>query len=253
MSHTNSTTNYALPQFITTDKPAWLTDINNAFLAIDTGMDAAKDAADNAQNDATQALTDAGAAYTAATSADAKGAGAVASIEAAFDATAVYAVGAKVMYNSLLYRCTVAVVTPGPWTGSANWERVTVDSLIPADAASLPYGVGVTTKQAIDAHNTTVPVFSIGAGMTVAGFSCGKTDKLVSGSIAIDGSFTSGTWVVLGSIDVPPSATVYMPAVNATQGSHFGMIRIDPNGSFNFYPIITGSLRCAFTFGYITT
>lgn len=253
MSHTNSTTNYFLPQFITTDKPAWLTDINNAFLAIDTGMDAAKDAADNAQNDATQALTDAGNAATAAAAADAKGAGAVASIEAAFDPTTIYAVGSKVMYNSLLYRCTVAVVTPGPWTGAANWERITVDSIIPADAAALPYAAGVTTKQAIDAHDTTIPVFTIGAGMSVAAFSCGKNDKMVGGSIAIDGSFTSGTWVVLGSIDTPPSASIYMPAVNATQGSHFGMIRIDSNGTFNFYPVVTGSIRCAFTFNYVTS
>ena len=252
MGHTNSTTNYALPQFITTDKPAWLTDINNAFLAIDNGMDAAKDAADNAQGDATQALTDAGNALTAASTADAKGAGAVASIEAAFDATSVYAVGAKVMYNNLLYRCNVAVVTPGPWTGSANWERVTVDSLIPADAAALPYGGGVTTKQAIDNLNTTIPVFNVGAGMTIAAFSCGKNDKMVGGSIAIDGSFTSGTWVVLGTIDAAPSASIYIPAVNATQGGHFGMIRIDSNGTFNFYPVITGSIRCAFTFAYIT-
>ena len=53
MSHTNTTTNYALPQFITTDKPAWLTDINGAFSTIDTAVDAAKDAADAAQNNAT--------------------------------------------------------------------------------------------------------------------------------------------------------------------------------------------------------
>ena len=144
MSHTNSTPNYNLPQFLTTDKPAWLTDINNAFLAIDTGLDTAKDTADNAQSDATQALTDAGNASTAAATADAKGAGAVASIEAAFDATAVYAVGAKVMYNNLLYRCNVAVVTPGPWTGSANWERITVDSLIPETAGDLPLGSDFT-------------------------------------------------------------------------------------------------------------
>ena len=70
MSHTNSTANYNLPQFITTDKPAWLTDINGAFSAIDTGIDAAKDAADNAQSEATQALTDAGNAGTTATTAD---------------------------------------------------------------------------------------------------------------------------------------------------------------------------------------
>ena len=48
MSHTNSTTHYSLPQFVTSDKPAWLTDINNAYTAIDTGIY-------NAQTDATTA------------------------------------------------------------------------------------------------------------------------------------------------------------------------------------------------------
>ena len=59
MGHTNSTTNYALPQFIGTDKPAWLTDVNNAYSAIDTAIK-------NAQDDATQAISDAGSASTAA-------------------------------------------------------------------------------------------------------------------------------------------------------------------------------------------
>ena len=38
MGHTNSTANYNLPQFIGTDKPSWLGDINNAFSAIDTAI-----------------------------------------------------------------------------------------------------------------------------------------------------------------------------------------------------------------------
>lgn len=130
MGHTNSTTNYSLPQFITTDKPAWLTDVNGAFSDIDTAVYNAKTAADTAQNDATQALTDAGNAYTAATSADAKGAGALSSIAPAFDSTIIYDVGKLVIYNNLLYVCTVAVTTPGPWTGSTNWTRATVNSLI---------------------------------------------------------------------------------------------------------------------------
>ena len=36
--HTNSTPNYELPQFVGTDKPQWLTDINQGFLAIDTAI-----------------------------------------------------------------------------------------------------------------------------------------------------------------------------------------------------------------------
>ena len=36
MSHSNSTTNYNLPQFVGTDTPGWLTDVNSAFADIDT-------------------------------------------------------------------------------------------------------------------------------------------------------------------------------------------------------------------------
>lgn len=130
MSHTNSTTNYGLPQFLTSDKPAWLTDINNAFSDIDTAVYNAQTKADTAYTDAGNAQSDATTAINNAAAADAKGSGAIASIEVAFDPTTIYSVGARVMYNSLLYRCIVAVVTPGPWTGSDNWERITVDNLI---------------------------------------------------------------------------------------------------------------------------
>lgn len=137
MAHTNSTANYNLPQFVPTDKPAWLTDINGAFSTIDTAIDAAKDAADAAQGDATQALSDAGAAGTTATGADTKAGGALASIADTFSNTSTYAVGDYVIYNSLLYRCITAVTTPGAWTGSANWDRDTVENAIQASANNL--------------------------------------------------------------------------------------------------------------------
>lgn len=130
MSHTNSTTNYNLPQFITTDKPAWLTDVNNAYSAIDIGMKAAKDAGDNAQSDATLALTNAGTAQTTANTANSKAGGAISSISEDFLDSTTYAVGDLVMYNNLLYRCHTAVGTPGAWTGSANWSRTDIDTLL---------------------------------------------------------------------------------------------------------------------------
>lgn len=55
MSHTNTTQNYNLPQFVGTDKPAWLTDINQAFSNIDTAIKSAKDTADTATGSATTA------------------------------------------------------------------------------------------------------------------------------------------------------------------------------------------------------
>lgn len=55
MSHTNSTTNYNLPQFIGTDKPTWLNDVNGAFSAIDTQMKLNADSATSASASATTA------------------------------------------------------------------------------------------------------------------------------------------------------------------------------------------------------
>lgn len=137
MAHTNSTTHYSLPQFESSDKPAWLTDINGAFSAIDTGIYNAQDKADDAATDAAQALEDAAAAASTASGADTKGAGAVASIAPAFDSTSTYAVGDLVMYNSLLYRCKEAVVVPGAWTGTTNWARRTLDDQIPQILSNL--------------------------------------------------------------------------------------------------------------------
>lgn len=100
MGHTNSTANLSLPQFIGTDKPTWLGDVNGAFSAIDayagtndaavsaaaaSAANAVADAsaavntannasttAGNASNTATAANTVAGQALTLANSTDAK-------------------------------------------------------------------------------------------------------------------------------------------------------------------------------------
>lgn len=60
MSHTNSTTNYNLPQFIGTDKPTWLTDVNGAMSAIDAQMKLNADSATTAGTSATTANTNIG-------------------------------------------------------------------------------------------------------------------------------------------------------------------------------------------------
>lgn len=52
MSSTNKTTNYELSQFISTDKPAWLTDYNQDMAKIDAGIDAAQDTATGADGKA---------------------------------------------------------------------------------------------------------------------------------------------------------------------------------------------------------
>lgn len=57
MSSTNRTTNYNLPQFISTDKPTWLGDVNGAMNAIDAQMKSNADAADDAAATANAAAT----------------------------------------------------------------------------------------------------------------------------------------------------------------------------------------------------
>jgi hypothetical protein len=70
MSHTNKTPNYDLPQFIGTDKASWLGDLNPAFLAIDTGMQANKVAAQAAEVSAGEASALAQSANSVANSAN---------------------------------------------------------------------------------------------------------------------------------------------------------------------------------------
>lgn len=74
MSHTNKTLNYSLPQFIGSDTPAWLTDVNQAYTAIDSGMNAAKQAADAAVKTADTAGAAASAANETANAASASAA-----------------------------------------------------------------------------------------------------------------------------------------------------------------------------------
>lgn len=70
MSHTNKTPNYDLPQFIGTDKASWLGDLNPAFLAIDTGMEANKVSAQAAEVSAGEASALAQSANSLANSAN---------------------------------------------------------------------------------------------------------------------------------------------------------------------------------------
>ena len=54
------------------------------------------------------------------------------------------------MYNSLLYKCHTAVVTPGAWTGSANWARITVEDIFDNLTASDVDYNGNSTAAALD-------------------------------------------------------------------------------------------------------
>ena len=239
MGHTNSTTNYNLPQFVTTDKPAWLTDINGAFSAIDSAIHTAQSDATTAGTNASQALLDASAASTAASAADAKGAGAVASIEAAFDATAVYAVGSKVMYNSLLYRCTVAVTTPGAWTGSANWERITVDSLIPVDAAALPLGsttpAGSTAEAIANKADVDYEYLNPTIGGNVISFWFRKIGPVCVIEVSGNSTAIPASWTVIGTLPAQFKPNTDRIVTATSIDGKLTNIWVDTNGTVRVY------------------
>lgn len=72
MGATNHTTNYNLPQFVGSDKPTWLGDVNGAMSSIDTQMKANSDLATTATNTADTASTTASTALANASIADDK-------------------------------------------------------------------------------------------------------------------------------------------------------------------------------------
>lgn len=215
MSHTNTTTNFGLPQFITTDKPAWLTDVNVAYNAIDTAMKNNQDAASAAQGDATLALGNAADAATAASGADAKASGAIASISENFETTNTYNVGDLVIYNNLLYKCIAAVTIPGAWTGSTNWTRADVDTLI----------TGIDTRLKTAESNIT----------SIQGSIPTKTSQLTNDSIK--------SWIGLGTI-VDNGAGALISAVTEV------VIIPTPNGSQQYNPIFVPKAMLSNPFKY---
>ena len=70
MGHTNSTANLSLPQFIGTDKPTWLGDINSAFSYIDAYAGTNDAAVSGAVSDAASAVSQAASAVSTANAAN---------------------------------------------------------------------------------------------------------------------------------------------------------------------------------------
>ena len=70
MGHTNSTANLSLPQFIGSDKPTWLGDINGAFSDIDAYVGTNDAAVSAAASDASSAVAQAASAVSTANAAN---------------------------------------------------------------------------------------------------------------------------------------------------------------------------------------
>lgn len=143
MSYTNTTPNYDLPQFEASDRMTPVADFNGAFSAIDTALktnadniadmdsdvaDAKSDAenalstansvastannallqAQTANTTAGNALSTANGAVTTANSASALAEASAENLADEFDSSETYSVGDYVIYEGVLYKCTVA-------------------------------------------------------------------------------------------------------------------------------------------------
>ena len=162
MSHTNTTTNYGLPQFLSSDKPAWMADINVAFADIDTQMKLNADAAADAQSDVNDASLNFAAGYSNAST---------------------YDVGDVVVYNNRMYICDVAVTVPESFD-IAKWTyyRVSntadaVENLTSAENA-LESLVGSTDISAIGDGTVTGAIDTINTNLSGLNYT---TTTLVEG------------------------------------------------------------------------
>lgn len=161
MSYTNSTTNYNLPQWISTDKPAWMADVNVAFSGIDTAMKNNSDAAAAAQSTADKTELNMAPGYSNAST---------------------YAVGDIVTYQDRLYQCDIAVTVAEDWDGT-KWSLYRVSDLKDA-VESLSDDMGSTDISGIGDGTATGAISQLNSDLT------DKQDKSwVSGVIGENETF----------------------------------------------------------------
>ena len=242
MSHTNSTTNYGLPEFLSSDKPAWMGDMNPAFSDIDTQMKLNADAA-------AQANTDIGTVGL--------------NFAAGYSNVSTYDVGDVVTYNKRMYVCDVAVTVPEAFDNS-KWsyykcsdiahtakEAEASASAVAGDVSDINDAIGNTDISAIGDGTLTGAISSVNANLSeLERVHIGSAITL-SGSpytCTSDGYFTvvcsSAGGYVYGYIDstVVVSASMISPSAqsNSTVFVRKGMtINIVGSGTYSgtFIPI----------------
>lgn len=102
--------------------------------------------------------------------------------------------------------------------------------------------------------DATAVTFTAESGYSISSISACCLNKLVVGNVNISSaSFTSGSWVKIGKLSKAPTAMVRVTALNITNGSFFGMVRIETDGTVYFYPTLTATLGVGFSFAYMAT
>jgi len=111
----------------------------------------------------------------------------------------------------------------------------------------------INTSLSNKANKTEDTTITVASGYTLISSSCGKTDRLVHLNFNVEksGGFATG-WQVIGTTEFKPNTLVYCPLWNVTNGLANGEVRIDTDGTINFYIVTDGELRLNANIGYIT-
>lgn len=169
MSHTNSTSNYGLPQWIGTDKPTFLGDFNSAFYEIDSQM---KTNADAAAAATTTANTAASAASAASTNANTALNAANSAVSEAASATSAAASATSTANNA------ASDASAALRASAAN----TIENLAPAYDPTLTYTVGDLVTY-IDEQNSGKLYKCIVAVSSPEAFNINKWDDVTTSEV----------------------------------------------------------------------
>ena len=205
MAHTNQTPNYALSEFIGTDKPAWLVDYNGDMEKIDLGMKAAKDVADAAKAEANQCALDIAAVTVTANAADAKATEALANMGDTYDASSTYSVGDLTVYNGLTYICNTNITIPEAFNGD-HWDRYRL-----SDASD--------DVQALKAQESVIGNITANSGSFVGNSS--STYKRVAELTTLP----AGTYIFSGYCDINANSDVTLTLLLRAGGTILKTIR----------------------------
>lgn len=234
MGSTNKTTGYELPQWIGTDKPTFLGDLNDAFLKIDTGLTANK-------GDASSAVATAGAAKQSADNATTKVAEltqTVAGLNDSVEASDAKADAATATAQQALTTANAQASVVNAHTNSINTLNSSVDSI----------------EQAIAKNVWTNGVLSsINSGATLQGGIVSYNDylKLLNISADVTGvnlvNPTAGTSLLkITNLSLPNTSTRTINAlfnIRKSDGTFISAIgSITADGSINFGENINGTI-----------
>lgn len=112
----------------------------------------------------------------------------------------------------------------------------------------------INTSVSNKASKTEDATITLASGYSLISSSCGKTDRLVHLNFNVEksGGFATG-WQVIGTTEFKPNTLAYCPLWNVTNGVGNGEVRIDTDGTINFYVVTAGEVRLNANIGYVTS